>query len=322
MIDNILIHKALPADVLPALEVARRVFMQFEAPIYTDEAVHKFIGGCIENPEYINNYITGKHLMYVAEEDSRIVGMINERGNGRISMVFVDAAYHRRGIATMLMNKMVVELKAAGNDRITLHSSPYGLPFYLHYGFATSDVQQIKDGFVFTPMYYDPKELWDIYDINRNKTGRLVERGRPMTQDEYHIVVHVWKRNSRGEWLISKRSPDKEHYPNMWECTGGSAVVGEDSRDAAIRETEEELGISLLPDKGVQFKSYIKQHYDFPQFTDIWVFKHDCPIEDIILQEGETCGAMWASSAKIYKMIKSSVFLGYDLYPYLDELLK
>jgi 8-oxo-dGTP pyrophosphatase MutT (NUDIX family) len=266
--------------------------------------------------------MTGKHIMYIAEDGSRIVGMVNERGGGRISMMFVDAAYHRRGIATALMNRIVVDLKVAGNDRITLHSSPYGLPFYHHYGFTASDVQQIKDGFIFTPMYYEPKELWDIYDRNRVKTGRFVERGRPMDQDEYHIVVHVWKRNSHGEWLISKRSPDKDHFPNMWECTGGSAVASEDSLYAAIREAKEELGISLLPNKGVLFKSYIRQHHDFPQFTDVWVFEHDCPIENIILQDGETCGAMWASSTKINEMIESGKFLGYDVYPYLDELLK
>lgn len=32
-------------------------------------------------------------------------------------------------------------------------------------------------------------ELWDIYDKNRIKTGRTIERGQPMTENEYHIVV-------------------------------------------------------------------------------------------------------------------------------------
>ena len=31
-------------------------------------------------------------------------------------------------------------------------------------------------------------ELWDIYDDNRLKTGRTVERGNPMAPGEYHIV--------------------------------------------------------------------------------------------------------------------------------------
>ena len=89
-------------------------------------------------------------------------------------------------------------------------------------------------------------ELWDIYDINRKPTGRTVERGKPMKSGEYHIVVNVWIRNSKGEWLISKRTPNK-HFPLLWEPTGGSAVSGESSFDAAIRETREELGVELDP---------------------------------------------------------------------------
>lgn len=55
-------------------------------------------------------------------------------------------------------------------------------------------------------------ELWDIYDKNRRPTGRTVERGKPMRQDEYHIVVNVWIINSKGQWLISRRTPNK-HLP-------------------------------------------------------------------------------------------------------------
>ena len=87
-------------------------------------------------------------------------------------------------------------------------------------------------------------ELWDILDEDGNKTGELVARGRPMKQDEYHLVVHVWIRNSKGQFLISKRTPNKT-FPNMWETTGGSAIKGEDSLSAALREVREEIGINL-----------------------------------------------------------------------------
>lgn len=92
-------------------------------------------------------------------------------------------------------------------------------------------------------------EFWDIYDKDRKLTGRTVERGKPMGRDEYHIVVNVWIRNSKGQWLISKRTANK-HFPLLWEPTGGSAVAGESSFDAALRETREELGVELDPEKG------------------------------------------------------------------------
>lgn len=118
-------------------------------------------------------------------------------------------------------------------------------------------------------------ELWDVLDENGNKTGRTVERGQPMAQNEYHLVVHVWVVNSKGEFLISKRSPDKS-FPNMWESAGGSAIAGEDSLTAAIRETREELGIVLDPQNSKLFRQYQRHHCDFPDFVDVWLFT--CPL--------------------------------------------
>jgi len=164
-------------------------------------------------------------------------------------------------------------------------------------------------------------ELWDIYDKDRNKTGKTIERGQPMTQDEYHIVVHVWVRNSRGEWLISKRTPNKP-LGGMWECTGGSVLSGEDSETASLREVKEELGIELDSENGRLFLSFTRQFRNFPDFSDIWVYHCDCPIESVVLQEGETCGAKWATSGQIKEMIERGEFVGRDFVPYIDELFE
>ena len=147
-------RKANPEDVFPALALALRVFIEFEAPVYDQGAVEKFKADCVENREYIENYITGKHLMFIAVDNERIVGIVNERGNGRISMMFVDGKYHRQGIATALMERIVCELKMRGIDKVNLHSSPYGVPFYKHFGFMTTDVEQKIDCFTVTPMEY------------------------------------------------------------------------------------------------------------------------------------------------------------------------
>lgn len=154
--NNYPIRIASPADVLPALELARRVFMEYEAPFYPEGAAQKFIGDCVENPGYIANYTSGQHLMYVALEGGRMAGMVCERGGGRISMLFVEGEYHRRGIAMALMDKIIPMMRS---DKITLHSSPYALPFYKKYGFCATGPEQNIDGFIVTPMRYEPGEL-------------------------------------------------------------------------------------------------------------------------------------------------------------------
>lgn len=45
-------------------------------------------------------------------------------------------------------------------------------------------------------------ELWDIYNENREKTGRTIVRGQKLGENEYHLVVHMWIINSNGQFLI------------------------------------------------------------------------------------------------------------------------
>ena len=224
-----------------------------------------------------------------------------------------------------MMEQMICLLKLRGSNKITLNSSPYGLPFYQHFGFITTDSEQHKDGFIFTPMVYMPNEIWDVYDENRNKTGRFVERGRlTWRQGDYHLVVHVWKRNSKGEWLIDRRTPRKtDNLGGLWETTGGSAIAGDRSLDAALREAKEELGLELLSGNGRLFHSYINKGFNgYTGFMDVWVFDCDCSLEDIVLQESETCDVMWASGDKIKKMMENGEFISREIYPYLDKLLE
>jgi isopentenyldiphosphate isomerase len=166
-------------------------------------------------------------------------------------------------------------------------------------------------------------EFWDILDKNGNPTGIKRQRSPwPLPEDklqdgEYHLVVQIWILNSRGEFLISRRTPNKS-WPLMWECTGGSAVAGQSSLAAALAETKEELGIGLNPANGRVFKRFIKE--GSKMIIDVWLFRQDIDISTITLQPDETCDAMWASKEKIRQMLKDEQFVGYEFFPYLDEL--
>lgn len=165
-------------------------------------------------------------------------------------------------------------------------------------------------------------ELWDIYDQNRNRTGLTVERGKPMAEDEYHLVVHVWIRNSKNQWLLSRRTPNKT-FPLKWEPTGGSVVAGEDSLTGALREAEEELGVKLNPASGTLFTAFRrdKPRWKCPGFVDVWVFDWDGSLDEITFQESETCDAMWADNRTIWQLIYEGQFVMLDSFPYLHSLI-
>lgn len=163
-------------------------------------------------------------------------------------------------------------------------------------------------------------ELWDILDEAGNKTGKTIERGKPMEKDEYHLLVHVWIKNSNGEYLITKRAANKTHLPNMWETTVGAAVIGDDSLKAALREVKEEIGINLSPTKGTCLFRLKRQHHDLHDLVDVWLFNEEVDISEVIYQPEEVCGVKWATP----EQIKTSIALGEfaDTFSYLEDLFK
>lgn len=157
------------------------------------------------------------------------------------------------------------------------------------------------------------QEKWDVLDEHRQPTGRTHPRGVPLPQGDYHLVVLVLLQNDNGELLITRRAPTKG-YPNMWEVTGGSALAGDDSLHAALREMREETGIELDPTCGRVVAS--EQWSD--SFCDVWLFRQNFDPSAVILQEGETTAAMAASREQILQMEREGEFVPFT--PVLREL--
>ena len=121
-------------------------------------------------------------------------------------------------------------------------------------------------------------EIWDIYNQDRIKTGKLAERGvYKFKTNEYHIVVMAIIINAENKILMSKRSSTKNKYPLMWECCTGSILSGETSLQGMLREIKEELGLFFSPEEAILLKS-IKRDKELPDFKDFWLFKKDCQI--------------------------------------------
>ena len=153
-------------------------------------------------------------------------------------------------------------------------------------------------------------EYWDIYDINRKKTGRVTPRiGFKLNEGEYHVVVNAIIINSKGEILISKRAEYKPHGLK-WELSGDSIIVGETSLEGIIREIQEELGIKFNEDEAVLYKTIRK---DTPpcDFRDLWLFKKDIDIKkDITFPDGEAIEAKWVNIDELEDMIKNNKMVG------------
>ncbi len=115
-------------------------------------------------------------------------------------------------------------------------------------------------------------EIWDLYGIDRTIIGEHI-RGNKLPANSYHLVVHVWIKNSQGKYLMSQRAKNRPTFPLMWECVGGSVLKGENSLQGALRETKEEVGVALTPQNGKLLFSNIRKQFN--DIVDIWLFTYD-----------------------------------------------
>ncbi len=140
----------------------------------------------------------------------------------------------------------------------------------------------------------------DIYDENRNLTGRTHRRGTPWKPGEYGLVVCVWVYDGRGHLLLTRRAKGKS-FAGTWENSGGAAQAGETSLQAIRRELFEETGIEVAEE---EFE-LIDSDRDRNTFYDFYCLHHPISIQDIKLLPGETDGVIWASFGKIRWMIRT-----------------
>ena len=143
-------------------------------------------------------------------------------------------------------------------------------------------------------------EEWnDIYDENRQKTGKIHLRGTPWPQGEYGLVVCVWVCDGKGKLLLTRRAPEKS-YPGTWENSGGAAKAGESSLQAIRRELYEETGILAEPEEFF----LMDQGKDSCTYYDFYCIQKSTSLSEIVLLPGETDDVMWADFEKVRQMVR------------------
>lgn len=152
-----LIRRLRPEELEAALELAMDTFLRFEAPDYGPEGVDSFRRDIIDNPQFCENCRSGENWLWGAFDGEKLVGLVGMRGVSHICLVFTHYAYHRQGIATGLFQRVISDVRKENPElkKITLNSSPYGLPFYLRIGLYPVDMERTVNGIRFTAMAYD-----------------------------------------------------------------------------------------------------------------------------------------------------------------------
>ncbi len=154
-------------------------------------------------------------------------------------------------------------------------------------------------------------EYWDIYDSDRNPTGRLHKRGIRLKKGDYHIISEAWL-VSGGKLLVTRRHPDK-NFGGLWECTGGAVKAGENSLEAVKREIKEEIGI----DAGDNELTLMGTAKGSTFFIDCYKFEKNIKLSDIHLQAEEVSDARFVTLDEFMQMYNEK-----KLIPHMYEYMR
>jgi GNAT superfamily N-acetyltransferase len=130
--------------------LVEEVFNRYVAPDYPQEGIEEFFR--FANPGAMQRRSGSGQIVLVAEQSSRICGMLEIRDGSHLSLMFVKE--QGKGIARNLLNMAIREClrRTPGIQQITVNSSPYAEIIYQRLGFIPTGPSQTIKGITFIPM--------------------------------------------------------------------------------------------------------------------------------------------------------------------------
>ena len=148
-------------------------------------------------------------------------------------------------------------------------------------------------------------EILDVVDENGNPTGQTVERKKAHEEGIMHRTSHVWllrKKQGKVQILLQKRSETKESFPGCYDISSaGHIPAGMDFVESAIRELQEELGISVsnedlvfCGDRTVIWDdSFYGRPFHDRQYSRVFILWWDMDEEEFIVRKEEVDSVHW-----------------------------
>ena len=156
-------------------------------------------------------------------------------------------------------------------------------------------------------------ERRDLYDKDRNLTGKTIAKGEEIPKGHYITIVVCFMENNNGKFLMQKRSVQKDR---LWGTTGGHPKSGEDSLTGIHTEILEEFGLDIDPNK----LKLVTTVQDNKLICDIYYLKKDINLDDIIMQESEVADVKYFTLDEIEELYRKGDFKKSHYYMFKDCL--
>ncbi|MBM3187116.1 MAG: GNAT family N-acetyltransferase [Chloroflexi bacterium] len=215
-----------------------RVFRDAVAPLFTDEGVHEFLRYA-SAAALRQRVAEGTSRVWLALDGREMLGMIEWRAHGHISLLFVDREHQRQGIGRALLRRALADALRADRslETLTVNASPNAVPAYERLGFTATEPERMANGIRFVPMA--KSVAIGIRDLRPEDVERLVE-----------IAVAAWApifayfRETMGEELL------RTAFPSWQEDKAGQV------RRACQPASGAGVGVAHIGDEVVGFVTF------------------------------------------------------------------
>ncbi len=151
----------------------------------------------------------------------------------------------------------------------------------------------------------------DILTKTGKPIGRIAPKAEVHHNGHYHNTAHIWFYNRVGQILLQQRSAKKTIFPLLWDVSvAGHVDAGESIKQAAIRETREEIGAYItesdLKKIGIFecFKTYPNGIID-NEFHHTFIVETNLDITDFVAQQEEVEALKFVSFAEFNDILKN-----------------
>ncbi len=164
------------------------------------------------------------------------------------------------------------------------------------------------------------KETLDIIDKLGNPTGETVDREYAHINGIWHRTSHLWlvrKKNDAVQILLQKRSDDKSSFPGCYDISSaGHIPAGVDYKASAIRELQEELGITasendliFCGDRTVIWDdNFNGKPFHDRQISRVFLMWTDLDEADFNVGEDEVESVLWMDFDQCCDSVKHNLF--------------